>query len=183
MIGYRYAVASIFNVAILFAATAGELAAQAYPNKPIRVVVGVAAGSGADVTARSVAQRLPELLGQPVVVENRPGASGAIGADFVAKSPADGYVLLLTTAADTVQPALRPNLPYDVVRDFAPVSMLSTGPLLLVVNASLPVKNVKELIQLARAHPAKLRAASGRVAGAAAIGLMLHECRFWYSPH
>lgn len=158
----------MFSAAILLVACTGELAAQAYPAKPIRVVVGVAAASGADVTARSVAQRLPELLGQPVVVENRPGASGAIGAELVAKSPADGYVLLLTTAADTVQPALRPNLPYDVVRDFAPVSMLSIGPLLLVVNASLPVKNVKELIQLARAHPAKLSF------GSTGVGTMTH---------
>jgi tripartite-type tricarboxylate transporter receptor subunit TctC len=168
MLNFRRVTDMMFATGVIFSMTAGDAAAQAYPNKPVRVVVGVAAGSGADVTARSVAQRLPEFLGQPVVVENRPGASGAIGAEFVARSPADGYILLLATAADTVQPALRPNLSYDVVRDFAPVSLLSTGPLLLVVNASLPVRNVKELIQLARAHPGKVSF------GSTGVGTMTH---------
>lgn len=165
---YRCFSASLVSAAAILALSASEIPAQAYPAKPLRVIVGVSSGSGADVTARSVAQRLPELLGQSVLVENRPGASGAIAGEFVARSPADGYLLLLATAADTVQPALRPNLPYDLVRDFAPVSMLSIGPLLLVVNASLPVNNVAELIALARAHPGKLSF------GSTGVGTMTH---------
>jgi tripartite-type tricarboxylate transporter receptor subunit TctC len=171
MVHHRRGWFSLCGASAVFLAAAGNLAAQTsanYPIKPVRVVVGVGAGSGADVTARSVAHRLTEPLGQTVVVENRPGASGAIGAELVARAPADGYTLLLATAADTVQPALRANLPYDVTRDFAPVSMLSVGPLLLVVNASLPVKNVKELIALARTHPGKVSF------GSTGVGTMTH---------
>ncbi len=130
--------------------------AQAYPVKPIRMVLGFTAGGLSDVLARLVAPKLSEPLGQPVVVENRPGASGAIAAERVATSPADGYTLLLMTAADTVIPALRAKLPYDVERDLAPVSLLVIAPFVLVVHPSVPARSVKELIALARSQPGKL---------------------------
>jgi tripartite-type tricarboxylate transporter receptor subunit TctC len=142
--------------------------AQSYPVKPIRLVVGPSVGSQADFAARSVSQRLPQLLGQQVVVENRVGAAGAIAAEYVAKSPADGYVLLLVTAADSVLPALRTNLPYNLVRDFAPVSLLVLGPQLLTVNASLPVKSIKELIALAQSRPGEL------TFGSTGVGTLSH---------
>ena len=147
---------------------ASTVCSQAYPVRPIRLVVGVSTGSAADATARTISQKLTDVLGRAMVVENRAGAAGAIAADLVAKSPADGYVLLLVTAADTVQPALRSNLPYDLVRDFAPVSLVSIGPLLLVVNAAVPAQSVKELIALAQARPGKLSY------GSTGVGTMTH---------
>lgn len=138
-------------------------AQSAYPTKPIRLVIGYSPGGPTDVTARIVAQKLSEHLDQPVIVENRAGASGTIATERVATSPADGYTLLITTGADTIQPALRANLPYDLERSFAPVSMLATGPLLLVVHPSVPARNVKELLGLARSQPGKITYASGGV--------------------
>src|SRR3990172_9596389 len=137
--------------------------AQSYPVKPIRILVGFVAGSGSDILARMVAQKLPEHLGQPVVAENRPGASGAIATERAATSPADGYTLLLMTASSTILPALRAKLPYDLERDLAPVSLLAIVPFVLVVHPSVPARNVKELIALARSQPGKLSYASSGV--------------------
>jgi tripartite-type tricarboxylate transporter receptor subunit TctC len=131
-------------------------AAQTYPVKPVRMLVGFSPGGVADVTARLLAQKMSEVVGQQVLVENRPGASGAIATERVAASPADGYTLLAMTAADTVIPSLRAKLPYNLERDLAPVSLVAIAPFLLVVHPSVPVKNVKELIALARARPGKL---------------------------
>ena len=134
----------------------GDAAAQAYPNKPLRIITGFVPGGSSDVIARLVAQKLTETLGQSVVVENRPGASTAIAAERVAASPPDGYTLLLVAASTTIQSALRKNLPYDLERGFAHVSLVAIGPFVLVVHPSLPVRSVNELIALARSQPGKL---------------------------
>jgi len=134
----------------------GDAAAQAYPNKPLRIITGFVPGGSSDVIARLVAQKLTETLGQSVVVENRPGASTAIAAERVAASPPDGYTLLLVAASTTIQSALRKNLPYDLERGFAHVSLVAIGPFVLVVHPSLPARSVNELIALARSQPGKL---------------------------
>jgi tripartite-type tricarboxylate transporter receptor subunit TctC len=126
-----------------------------YPVKPIRIIVGSSAGGGGDTMARLIAQPMMTALGQQVVIDNRPGAGGNIGADIVAKAPADGYTLLFVFSGHVVNPSLYPKLPFDTVRDFAPVTMLSRNESMLVVHPSLPVKNVKELIALAKQNPGK----------------------------
>ena len=132
-------------------------AAQPFPSKPIRLVVPFAAGGPTDVYARSVGQEMGRLLGQPVLVENRPGSGGNIGADAVAKSAPDGYSIVLgAVGAFAVNMTLYPKMPYDVMRDFAPVSMMVVVPMMLVVNNALPVKTPKDLVDLARSRPGKL---------------------------
>ena len=130
--------------------------AQSYPVKPIRLVVGFTPGGVSSAIARLLSQKMAEPLGQPVLVENRGGASGAIAYEMVAKSPADGYTLLIIGATAAVLPALRANLPYDLERDLAPVSMVAIAPFVLVIHPSVPARNVKELIALARSQPGKL---------------------------
>lgn len=130
--------------------------AQTYPDMPVRVLVGYTAGGATDFTARTVAQKLSELLSQQVVVVNVPGASGSIATTRVAASAPDGYTLLIMTGADTIQPALRAKLPYNVERDFAPVSLVVTGAYALVVHPSVPARNVKELVALASSQQRKL---------------------------
>lgn len=131
-------------------------AAQTYPVKPIRMLFGYTAGGAGDVGARLLAQKLSDSLGQNVVVENRPGAGGAIADEAVAKSPADGYTLLYAAGSTTILPALRSKLPYNVERDFAPVSMVVITSFALAVHPSVPVRDVKGLIALARSQPGKL---------------------------
>ena len=135
-------------------------AAQAYPAKPIRVVVAFAPGGIADFSARSVSPKLAESLGVPVVVENRPGAGGVTGAEIVAKSPPDGYTLLVTSISHAINPSVRKNLPFDSVRDFAAVTLITDAPNLLVLHPSLPAKSVRELAALARARPGQISCAS-----------------------
>jgi tripartite-type tricarboxylate transporter receptor subunit TctC len=138
--------------------------AQAYPTKPIRLIVADAAGGAPDQLARILGQKLAESLGQQVLVDNRPGAAGALGADIAARSPADGYSLLLTTTAIyAILPNLKKNLPYDHVRDFVPVSRIATASNVLVVNASLPARSVAELVQLAKSKPGVLNYASAGI--------------------
>jgi tripartite-type tricarboxylate transporter receptor subunit TctC len=135
--------------------------AQTFPSKPIRVVVPFPAGGTTDVLARAAAQKLTETLGQPTVVDNRPGAGGNIGAELVAKSPPDGYTLLMgTVGTHAINPGLYPKLPYDHVHDFAPVILVAGVPNVLVINPALPVNTVQELIAYARANPGKLNFAS-----------------------
>lgn len=135
--------------------------AQSFPSRPLRIVVPFPAGGTTDVLARAVAQKLTETLGQPVVVDNRPGAGGNIGAELVAKSPPDGYTLLMgTVGTHAINPGLYPKMPYDHVRDFAPVILVAGVPNVLVVNPSLPVNSVQELIAYAKANPGKLNFAS-----------------------
>lgn len=124
-----------------------------YPNKPVRLVAPAAPGGSLDLIARSVGQKLSEGLGQPVVVENKPGASFTIGTDFVAKAAADGYTLLLTSTPHGMNPALNPKLPYNTVEDFTPVTLIATIPQILVVSSSLPVNSLQEFISLARSRP------------------------------
>ena len=138
--------------------------AQSYPSRNVRIIVGLSPGGSMDVTARLVADRLKESLGQQVIVENRPGANGVIAADLVAKSPPDGYLLMLAGAGSlSIRHKLEMKLPYDAERDFAPVIHVVNSPLLLVTPMSLPVKSMKELFVLARARPGELSYSSSGV--------------------
>lgn len=144
-------------------AIAGEALAQKdYPAKSIRLIVPFAPGGPSDILARTLAQKLAEAIKQTVIVDNRATASGTAGTDFVAKSPPDGYTMLLIGAAAlTINAAMFPKLPYDTLRDLAPVSVLSSAPYLLVVHPSLPVASVQQLIALAKARPGELNYAAG----------------------
>jgi len=145
------------KLALLFAVVAlsagASASAQQYPAGPMRIVVPFTPGGGTDILARLIAQKLNESWGQPVVVDNRPGAAGTLGTAFVAKSAGDGHTLLIVPAGYAGNPGLYKKLPYDPTRDLAPVSWLASGPLILVVHPSLPAKSVKELIAFARARP------------------------------
>jgi tripartite-type tricarboxylate transporter receptor subunit TctC len=143
--------------------TSLDALAQAYPAKPIRLVVGYTTGGPTDTTARMVAQKLSELVGQPVIVENRAGASGTLGKERVASSPPDGYTLLVMSSGDAIVQALFAKAPRDLELGFAPVSLAATGTYVLIVHPSVPVRNVKELIALARANPGKLTYGSSGV--------------------
>ena len=134
--------------------------AQSYPAKPVRIIVPFPPGAGADITTRLFAPRLSEALGQSVVVENRAGAAGNIGAEVVARAAPDGYTLLTAPASIAISQTLYKKLSFDLLRDFQAVSMLASVPFLLVVHPSLPVKNVKDLIALAKARPGQLNYAS-----------------------
>jgi len=151
--------------------------AQSYPVKPIRLVLPYPPGGGTDVIARPLAQKLTEQLGQQVIVDNRGGAGGNIGMEFVAKSPADGYTLLFAlTAQYAVNLSLYPKLPYDPVRDYAPISLLANAPYLLVVHPALPAKSVAELVALVKARPGQLSySSSGNGSGAHLAGEMLRS--------
>ena len=136
--------------------------AQAYPTKPVRMVVPFPPGGSLDIAGRLIAQKLSEAWGQTVVVENKPGAGGNIGADLVAKSPPDGYTILLgALSTHAVNPSLYKTMPYDAAKDFAPITLIAVTPNVLVVNASSPVNNVKEFIAYAKANPGKLSFGSG----------------------
>lgn len=134
----------------------GPAAAQGYPAKPIRVLVPFAAGGAVDLVARLIGAKFSESVGQPVVIENRPGAAGNIAADAVAKSPPDGYTILQNTTGQAISPALYRSLPFDAVKDFIPVTQLVASQLLLVATPSLPATTTRELIALAKAKPGKL---------------------------
>jgi tripartite-type tricarboxylate transporter receptor subunit TctC len=153
------------NFAMLFAALVAVVwplsaSAQPYPTKPIRLIVAFPPGGTNDIVARSVAQRLSERLGQQMIVENRPGANGALGAEAAAKSTPDGYTLFIAAVNHVVLPSLYPKLPYDIERDFTPVALLATVPIVVVVNPSLTVKSIAELIALAKSKPGELNYAS-----------------------
>ena len=143
-----------------------DCAAQPYPARPIRLVVPFSAGGATDVPGRLIAQGLSERFGQQIVVDNRPGAGGAIGAEVVALAQPDGYTLLLTGTPFAVMPAIYPKLPIHPEKDFAPVMQVAAAPNVLVVHPTLPVKSVKALIDLARAQPGKINYASGGTGGA-----------------
>jgi tripartite-type tricarboxylate transporter receptor subunit TctC len=146
---------------------ASPVHAQSYPARPVRVIVPFAPGGGTDIIARVMAPRLAEALGQQVVVDNRPGGGTIIGAELAARSPPDGYTLFMGLYGTmAINPSLYRKLPYDPVRDFAPVTLVGVGPNVLVVHPSLPAKSVKELIALAKAHPGKLSYASSGTGGA-----------------
>ncbi|HLX22208.1 MAG TPA: tripartite tricarboxylate transporter substrate binding protein [Usitatibacter sp.] len=141
--------------------------AMPYPTKPIHFVVPYPAGGPLDAVARLLGQRVSERLKQPVIVENKPGAGGNIGADFVAKSPADGYTILMgAVATHAINPTLYASIPYDAEKDFRPVTQLASTPNVLVVNPSLPVHDVREFIAYAKANPGKLNFGSGSTGSA-----------------
>ena len=142
--------------ALVLALWAAGAAAQSYPDKPVKMVVPYAAGGFSDALGRALAQRFAESMGQPVIVENRPGASTNIGFAAVAKAPADGYTILLGTGAPTINPFLFSKMPYDAERDFAPIGRVVDLPYVLVAHPSVPANSFKELIAYAKANPGKL---------------------------
>ncbi|HSQ03208.1 MAG TPA: tripartite tricarboxylate transporter substrate binding protein [Burkholderiales bacterium] len=138
--------------------------AATYPSKPVRIVVGFAPGGGADIVGRIIAQRLTEAFGHSFVVENRPGASATIATDYVMRSAPDGYTLLVgVPTAHSVMPVLSRRLNYDVLRDFAPIGMIGTTPLLLAVHPSLPIRSVADLVRVAKARPGQLTFGAGGI--------------------
>ena len=150
-----------FSLAALVAVATPLATAQTFPVKPIRFVVPFAPGGGTDLIARAIGQRLTDALGQPVVVDNRAGAGGVIGADLVAKAAPDGYTIVLGSPGPlTINPNLRPSIPYRL-KDFAPITLATISPFVLVVNPALPVASVKELIALAKSKPGALNFGSG----------------------
>ena len=138
---------------------------QSYPSKSVRLVVPFAAGGSTDIVARTLAPRLTEMWGQPVVVDNRPGGSTVIGTEIVAKSPPDGHTLFVKPAPFTIVPSLMKKLPYDPLKDFEPVTLINTTPLVVVVNPSVPAKNIKELAALAKSKPGALNFGSSGSGG------------------
>jgi tripartite-type tricarboxylate transporter receptor subunit TctC len=153
--------AAVSIVTALVLAHAAGVCAQDYPARPVRVVVPSPPGGITDLVTRIVATKMTEITGRTVLVDNRPGASNNIGIEIVARAPGDGYTLLTTTLPFVVNPSVFKKLPFDVHRDFAPVSELTSAPYVLVTHPSLPVKTVKELIVMGRAHPYQLNYSSG----------------------
>jgi tripartite-type tricarboxylate transporter receptor subunit TctC len=158
-----------FAAAILFSTLAG---AQTYPSKPVRVVDAYPPGGSTDIIARLIGPKFQEILGQPWIVENRGGASGIIGADNVAKSPPDGYSLFILSGNHVIHPAFYKNMPYDIVKGFAPITWMSDTAMVLAVHPSVPAKNMKELIAAAKRTPGKLNYGS---AGAGTATHMVAE--------
>ena len=144
--------------------------AQAYPNRPVRIIMGFAPGASGDIAARLLAQELGKLLSQQFIVENRTGAGSTIATNFVAHAAPDGYTLLQGTVANTISPIITPNIGYDFQKDFAPISLFATLPNIIVVNPSLGVHNVQELIKLAREKPGELTFGSAGVGGISHFG-------------
>lgn len=147
-------------IAALALVVALPVAAQDYPSRPVKIVVSYAPGGSNDVVARVIASELQKELGQSFIVENRAGASGTIGADTVAKSPPDGYTLFMGAGAHALAPSLYKKLPYDIVKDFAPVSLAATSAYVLVLNPSIPAKTLPELLALLKSKPGQLNYAS-----------------------
>lgn len=155
-------------VAVTLAAATVPAAAQSYPNKPVRFIVPFATGGSTDLLARFLAQQLTPVLGQTVVVDNRAGAGGVVGAELAARAPADGYTIVLGSAGPlTINPNVRDKTPYDTLRDFEPITLATISPFTLVVHPGSPAKNVRELIALAKARPGELNFGS---AGNGSVG-------------
>jgi tripartite-type tricarboxylate transporter receptor subunit TctC len=168
----RYLQCMVVVLLAAASAIAAPVFAQSFPAKPVRFIVPYPPGGPLDEVARAVAQKLAPVWGQQVLVDNRSGAGGSIGADVVAKSPPDGYTMVLANSGPiTINVTLRRDLPYDPLKDLAPVTQIISGPMVLVVHPSLPVKSVKELIALARAHPGKLNYASAGIGNLQHLGM------------
>ncbi len=161
------------SIAVAAYAVAGTANAQSYPAKPVRILVGFAAGGGTDTAARMVAQKLSESLGQPFVVENRAGSGGIIATEAVAKAAPDGYTLLVMAAADSIQPAMRAKLSYVLPKDFSPVSLIASGPFVLAIHPSVPAKSAKELVAIARAKQGSLNYATSGIGSSAHLAAEL----------
>ena len=167
---------SVFSLLVAFSvwvSIATAFAAEPYPARPIRLIVPIGAGGASDTLARIVADKLRGGLGQQVIVDNRPGASGIVGSDIVAKAVPDGYTILLVYTSHPVNPSLYKDLPYDTVRDFAPVTMLSTQSLVLLVDTSSPIQSVKDLIARATAKPGQLNYAGVGIGSLGHLGAEL----------
>src|SRR4249920_1049472 len=150
-------VAAAVSAAAMLSLAAGATFAQAWPTKPVTVIVQYPAGGGSDTIMRAMAPRLSEYLGQPIVIENRVGASGTIGANFVAKAPPDGYILLMGhVISNAIAPQVLSKVPYDPVEDFTAITYIGFTPNVLVVNPGIPVRSVAELIALAKRDPGSL---------------------------
>jgi tripartite-type tricarboxylate transporter receptor subunit TctC len=145
-----------FSLLLIALVGSVQIAHAAYPERQVRIVLPYAAGGGADVLTRVIGASLSELWKQPVITDNRPGAGATIGTDLVAKAPPDGYTLLMTAATMAVSPVAYPNLPYDVLKDFAPITLVAQSPYVLATNPKLQVRSLAELLDLARKEPGKL---------------------------
>ena len=156
---------------------AGGAPAQGWPNRPIRMIVPYTPGGYTDLMARLVGQKISEALGQPVIFENKPGANAIIGTDVVAKAAPDGYTFGTVIAAHAVNATLNPKLPYDTLKDFSYVSLMSVAPLIMIAHPSLPANNVQELIALAKAKPGQLNFASSGVGAAAHLTMEMFKSR------
>ncbi|HYC46189.1 MAG TPA: tripartite tricarboxylate transporter substrate binding protein [Burkholderiales bacterium] len=165
------ALALLFGVPAAFAPSTSS--GQGYPSKPIRIIVPFAPGGGTDIMTRIMLPKLTEILKQQVIVDNRPGAGSQIGSDLVAKAPPDGYTVLMVDTAFMTNPSLYSKLPYNSQRDFAPVSLAATAPVIMIVHPSVPVRTVKELVSLARERPGALNFASGGPGSSTHLGVEL----------
>jgi tripartite-type tricarboxylate transporter receptor subunit TctC len=164
------------GVALVLLFSANAVSAQDYPSRIVRIVIAFPAGGPTDFVGRLVADKLKGILGQSIIIENKPGANAAIGADYVAKSEPDGYTLFLTTAgAVVINPHMRPDLPYDPVRDFAPVTLVVNTMEVLVVKADAPIRSVKDLVALANARPEGIAMASTGVGSPPHLALELFK--------
>lgn len=176
----------LFAATLAFSALANVSLAQTYPNKPVRLVTNFPAGGLADAVCRTIAAPLSQQLGQPVVVENKPGADGAIAGEFVAKSPPDGYTVFFgTNSAMVVVPVIRKNPPYDPITDFTPISMIGRFPFFVFAHPSLPAKNLAELVDYARANPGTLNYGTGNTTSIIATGQVstLGKLRMQHVPY
>ena len=170
----------LFHVLAAFAvmlAGVDAASAQAWPNHPIRMIVPYTPGGYTDLMARLVGQKISDALGQPIIFENKPGANAIIGADVVAKAPPDGYTFGTVIAAHAVNATLNPKLPYDTMKDFTYVSLMSVAPLIMIAHPSLPANNVQELIALAKAKPGQLNFASSGIGAAAHLTMEMFKSR------
>ncbi len=175
-------------ILLLTSLAAGTVVAQQYPAKAIRIIVPLAPGGGNDTIARLIGQKIQGPLGQSIVIENRPGAGGLLGADIASKAPPDGYTLLLGNAAQlSIIPNVQPKMPYSPTKSFAPVSLIASAPLLVVVHPSLPARSIKQLIALAKARPDQLNYASNGVGStthyATELFKMMTKTRMQHVPY
>ena len=148
-------------MAVCLAAVSGYSSAQDFPSKPLRLVVGSTPGGGTDISARLIAPKMSEQLGQQVVVENRPGATTTIGVNYVVRSAPDGYTMLMGVSSLAINPHILQNVPYDALKDLAPVTQVLVAPNIMVAHPSLPIRTVKDLVAFARARPGQLNFAAG----------------------
>lgn len=152
---------TIASAAACLAALAAGAAADGYPNKPVKILFGFPAASATDFIARTVGDKLGQKWGQPIVIDNRPGAGGNLGTEIAAKQPADGYTIFFGTVANAISTTYYSKLGYDYLKDFTPITLVATTPLVVVVNPQLPIHNLKELVEYGKAHPGELNFGSG----------------------
>lgn len=155
----QLAAASVLMACLSLVAPAAPAQSE-YPSRPVRLIVGFIPGSAADITARVLGQRMGQLLGQQFVIETKPGAGSSLAAEFVARAPKDGYTLFVASSANITNAAINPNLPFDITKDFAPIALINTAAVILVVHPSIGVDNVSELIALAKSKPGEILYAS-----------------------